>query len=453
MEKKNLNKKLSKLVKEESKSKTSKVFGPTLTKSRPIQMKSNFTKVIHYDCGIINNEGDDDDIDIPDEDEIYIKENLLLSKKEEIPIDHIDHNEHDDDLSLVNINVSKLLSSSGSNSKNSMTNTSKEQSKISINSNGNKINSPSANIKGNNSISAKSKKGASSFNSNKYSGIKKPLITSKRKILYDKSKSITNNNNSISNNSNNVSNNANNAAINASNNAFNKVKSMSNSNMNNINNNSNNTNVDEELLDKVEEPDTNKSSNVRVTNITNIILNVKNISPKSFDIKGVYTPNNKDFMMRDMKSLHLITQRALTTATNERVNSVDSFDDERRSFMNFRNNSSAKKELYINDNSDLNIEKNNTNKRYNTNTKLSQIINIININNNYPQNNNYIATEPQNESFRLSKTKLNKFIPHASTGYKNTGKNNVPLKDFISSIKNSQKNKKEHFVAIGKAKK
>ena len=44
-------------------------------------------------------------------------------------------------------------------------------------------------------------------------------------------------------------------------------------------------------------------------------------------------------MMRDMKSLHLITQKALTTSTNAKLNSADSFDDERRSFINFRNNS------------------------------------------------------------------------------------------------------------------
>ncbi len=55
----------------------------------------------------------------------------------------------------------------------------------------------------------------------------------------------------------------------------------------------------------------NKStnSNVKITNITNIILNVKNI-PKSFDISS---NNNKDFMFRDIKALNIITKRALTS--------------------------------------------------------------------------------------------------------------------------------------------
>ena len=46
------------------------------------------------------------------------------------------------------------------------------------------------------------------------------------------------------------------------------------------------------------------NANVKITNITNIIVNVKNIGTKSFDIKSMSTKTGKDIMMRDMKSLH-----------------------------------------------------------------------------------------------------------------------------------------------------
>lgn len=425
------------------------VFGPSLNTSRPIPMKSNFTKVIHYDCGLDTNKSGDENDDIPDEDEIYIKENLLNKKKEDCDI------EHDDDLSLVNINVSKLLSSSGSNSKNSITFNSKEQSKNSSSNNNtfltnnNKQNTSSNKI--NNSI--QSKKGAMSNNSNKGKLFKQKL-KSKRKIIYDK---LIDTNNKSSNTKNSQSN----SYINKSNSNTNTSKERD-------------SNLEEELLDKVEDDLNVNKSNVRVTNITNIILNVKDIPHKSLK-KNAATPNSKDFMMRDMKSLHLITQKALTTSTNAKLNSADSFDDERRSFINFRNNSN-KNELYINDNSDFNLNAINDinnmdnkkeefiNKRCNTNTKLSQIINIININNNYSlqdnkhkknyHQNNYISSEPQNEAFRLAKTKLSKYIPNnPGNSYSKFNKKNMPLKDFITSIKTSNKNKKEQFIAIGKNKK
>ena len=117
----------------------------------------------------------------------------------------------------------------------------------------------------------------------------------------------------------------------------------------------------------------NKStnSNVKITNITNIILNVKNI-PKSFDITS---NNNKDYMLRDMRSLHIITQRALSS--NSKINSlIDSFDNnERKNFINFKVNN---KKEFSNNNSDY------ENKiKVSKTDKNSQIINIININNNY----------------------------------------------------------------------
>ena len=111
------------------------------------------------------------------------------------------------------------------------------------------------------------------------------------------------------------------------------------------------------------------------------------------------TPSN-DTMLRDIKALHLITQKALSTQSKH--NPIDSIDDERRSFINFHNISS-KKALFIEDNSDLpagsmrnqfltehNYSRDSKDSRDYTymNTEeedknKKQIINIININNNY----------------------------------------------------------------------
>jgi hypothetical protein len=49
-----------------------KSFGPQI-KSKQIEVGKKVKKLIHYDC---NKEGVGDE-DIPDEDEVYIKENLL----------------------------------------------------------------------------------------------------------------------------------------------------------------------------------------------------------------------------------------------------------------------------------------------------------------------------------------------------------------------------------------
>lgn len=54
-------------------------FGPQITKLKQIEINRKVKKLIHYDCNI--NNGDDGlDEDVPDEDEIYIKENLLSKK-------------------------------------------------------------------------------------------------------------------------------------------------------------------------------------------------------------------------------------------------------------------------------------------------------------------------------------------------------------------------------------
>ncbi len=57
-------------------------FGPSLKESKPLQVKcSHIKKLIHYDC---NKKKDDlEEDDIPDENEIYVKENLLENTAEE----------------------------------------------------------------------------------------------------------------------------------------------------------------------------------------------------------------------------------------------------------------------------------------------------------------------------------------------------------------------------------
>jgi hypothetical protein len=52
-------------------------FGPQINKLEQIHVSKKVKKLIHYDC-----EGQVDE-EIPDEDEIYIKENLLTRKGEE----------------------------------------------------------------------------------------------------------------------------------------------------------------------------------------------------------------------------------------------------------------------------------------------------------------------------------------------------------------------------------
>jgi hypothetical protein len=54
-----------------------KSFGPQL-KPKQIEMGKRIKKLIHYDCN--GKEGLDEDI--PDEDEVYVKENLLQNTKE-----------------------------------------------------------------------------------------------------------------------------------------------------------------------------------------------------------------------------------------------------------------------------------------------------------------------------------------------------------------------------------
>ena len=157
----------------------------------------------------------------------------------------------------------------------------------------------------------------------------------------------------------------------------------------------------EQLKNLGENKSTN--SNVKITNITNIILNVKNI-PKSFDISS---NNNKDFMFRDIKALNIITKRALTS--NSKKNPlIDSFDNDRRSFINFKNSFRSGNK--------------NINEKFNC------------------------------ESYRSNKTKLIK-LPVKSTFSTAKSNKNLNVVDFLKSMKSEKNIKKEKFVAIKKIEK
>ncbi len=210
--------------------------------------------------------------------------------------------------------------------------------------------------------------------------------------------------------------------------------------------------LNEKKKEKNENNEDNKkiNRNVKITNITNIILNVKNV-PKSFNISN----NKKDFMIRDIKSLNMITQRALNS--NTKTNSlIDSFDNDRKSFLNFKNNC-KRSELYINDNSDfdnkeLKMLKNDKN----------NIINIININNNYSleekliKNSFRIGNNKENnnlDSYKSHKTKLVK-LPFKSN-FIDSKKNykNMSLNNYLQTMKNDKNVKKEKFISVEKMKK
>ena len=57
-------------------------FGPSLKDSKPLQVKGgHIKKLIHYDCNKKKDGSEEDDI--PDENEIYVKENLLQKATDE----------------------------------------------------------------------------------------------------------------------------------------------------------------------------------------------------------------------------------------------------------------------------------------------------------------------------------------------------------------------------------
>jgi hypothetical protein len=136
--------------------------------------------------------------------------------------------------------------------------------------------------------------------------------------------------------------------------------------------------------------------------VTNIILGQGNTFNNLNNVKS------PDMMLRDIKALHLITQKALSTNTKQ--NPLDSIDDERRSFMNF-NNISSKKALFVDDND-------------------KHIINIININNNYNIENINCGTTNSKDSMRKSFNTINFYRKT------NTQDNSTPLDSAVSNKTN-----------------
>ena len=389
------------LPKNKSKKSSSQIFGPSLKESKPLQVKcGHIKKLIHYDC---SKKQDDSEDDIPDENEVYVKENLLQNTTEEN-----ENNSPDDDFSIVNINMSRLLSlSNNSNSKNTSdnANVSKENNKEKKN--------PKEFLKKNNGSFNKSKGGE--------------ISSGNGSIESNNPNNITNNNNSNSNNTNSNSNSISNNLSNNNNNNNNNGHLSKNSitakrkkfydklmkkdkkvlKVNNIPNDPNQNKIFEtDQFDALKNiPNNNSASNnIKITNNTNIILNVKS-GTKSLDIRALNNNTNNDIMMRDLRKLHIITQKAICSISN--INPLlDNFDNLteaniQRNYLNnnkILNNKRPIKELLINDNTDYGINQllinnytidkkydcgNNPNININFNNNKptsSQIINIININ-------------------------------------------------------------------------
>ena len=371
-------------------------FGPNLKESKPLQVKcGHIKKLIHYDC---SKKKDDSEDDIPDENEVYVKENLLQSNTEEN-----ENNSPDEDFSIVNINMSRLLSlSNNSNSKNTSynANASKENKK-----------SKELNKKNNNGSFNKSKGGEISSGNGSLESLTQNNITnnnnnSNSNNTNSNSNSISNN---ISNNNNNNNNNYNNGhlsknSITAKRKKFYDKLMKKDKKVLKVNNNINN-NVKTDQFDLMKNiPNNNSaSSNIKITNNTNIILNVKS-GTKSLDIRALNNKANNDTMMRDLRKLHIITQKAICSIStiNPLLDTLDNYTEvnRERNYSNNKvlNNKRPIKELLINDNTDyginqllinnLTIDKkynyiNNPNININFNNNKptsSQIINIININ-------------------------------------------------------------------------
>jgi hypothetical protein len=337
-------------------------------------------------------------------------------------------------------NSNSISISKNSNDNKSNSNNSKQSNKLTNNNVNNTITN-SENSKAQSIISNKSNKTSSKENSKNTGSFLKDIIK-KRKLIILKSKDAkkedTNTNISISELEDNV-----------------------------------------DILDNRIYSTTNKG--LKITNITNIIVNkignMQSMQNNLQNMQGITQSmqiKTGDKMLRDMKSLHHITQKALTTKSKH--NPVDSIDDERKSFLQFQNISS-KKALFIDDNSDMpcgigkisNTLENEQGNRYNslehsnsfTFTNRSprsevmkkHIINIININNNYNignlnYTNNYVQQGNPNTSARSnlsSKTAANfnlrKMIPKDKTS--------KTIQDIIKSCKPDNK-LKDRFIKLTK---
>ena len=300
--------------------------------------------------------------------------------------------------------MSKLLSLSNSNSKNN-----------SYNANGSKENKNSREIV---------KK--SNFSNRSFNKSKGGEISSGNGSIESNNANITNINNSNSNNtnsysnSNNTSNNINNNNGHYSKNAitakrkkfYDKLmkkdlaKKSSNNNLSKEKTIQNNLNqlYDSDEFDSIKNVPNNQStsSNIKITNNTNIIVNVKS-GTKSLDIRALNNNTNKDMILRDMRELHIITKKAISSISriNPLLDTLDNLNEinKQRNFSNNKAfNKKPKNELLINDNTDFSINQllinnltiykkynylNNPNININFNNNKqtpSQIINIININ-------------------------------------------------------------------------
>jgi hypothetical protein len=299
--------------------------------------------------------------------------------------------------------MSKLLSLSNSNSKNT-----------SYNANASKENKNSCEIiKKTNKSFNKSKggeisSGNGSIESNNYNFTNNNISNSNNTNSNSNSNSLSNNNNN--NNTYNSNNNGQYSknSITAKRKKF-YDKLMKKSNTNNLSNESNIQNnlnkvFDSDEFDSMKNVPNNQStsSNIKITNNTNIIVNVKS-GTKSLDIRALNNNNNNDIMMRDMRELHIITKKAICSIStiNPLLDTLDNFNESNKQ-RNYSNNKifnkKPMKELLINDNTDysinhllinnLTIDKKynclnnpNININFNNNKQTSsQIINIININ-------------------------------------------------------------------------
>ena len=302
--------------------------------------------------------------------------------------------------------MSKLLSLSNSNSKNN-----------SYNANRSKENKNSLEIKNNN------------FSHGSFNKSKGGEISSGNGSIESNNANITNNNNSNSNNTNSYSNSNSNSTSNNNNSNNNnghysknsiteKRKTFydklmkkdltikSNNNINKYKKSQNNLNkiYDSNDFDSIKNLPNNQStsSNINITNNTNIILNLKS-GTKSLDIRALNNNDNNDMMMRDMRELHIITKKAISSISNinpllDTLDNINEANKQRNYSNNKIFNKEPMKELLINDNTDFSINQllinnltidkkynclNNPNININFNNNKptsSQIINIININ-------------------------------------------------------------------------
>ena len=370
--------------------------------------------------------------------------------------------------------MSKLLSLSNSNSKNT-----------SYNANGSKENKNSREITKKTNKSVNKSKGGE--------------ISSGNGSIESNNNNNTNNNNSNSNNtysnSNNTYSNSNSNSLSNNNNQVNNNnkgqysknsitakrkkfydKLMKKTNKKDLSNDKqmkNNLNkvFDSDDFDAMKKVPNNQStsSNIKITNNTNIIVNVKS-GTKSLDIRALNNNNNNDIMMRDMRELHIITKKAICSIStiNPLLDTLDNYNElnERRNYSNNKVfNKKPMKELLINDNTDNNYDYNinqllinnltidkkynclnnpNININFNNNKPTSsQIINIININGgNYSMDQTKKSIIKNIPKTDLSSIKECTYDTQYMTKQSNLQKNNIKFQqheidnNFIKQYKN-----------------